>query len=127
MGIEDDELYYRRQGFWLRMARERAGKSQEGAAKQIGLVGASKSTISAYERGTKVAPQQVLRTLARWYGVSVDLFLHPDVSADEVIDRRMDQLAGAAGAAERGDWASAAELPPASEDGIAAEPRTRSA
>lgn len=109
------------------MARERAGKSQEGAAKQVGLVGASKSTISAYERGTKVAPQQVLRTLARWYGVSVDLFLHPDVTADEMIDRRMDQLTDASAAAERADWEAAAALPPASEDGTDAELRTQSA
>jgi len=85
---DEDELYYKRQGFWLRMARERAGKNQEGAAIEIGLEASSKSTISGYERGTP-APQPVLRKLARWYKVPIDLFLHPPRTADELIDRRL--------------------------------------
>lgn len=45
-GMPDDETYKRRLGFWLRMARERAGKSQGGAAEYLGFSKKSKSSIS---------------------------------------------------------------------------------
>jgi transcriptional regulator with XRE-family HTH domain len=100
----DDALYFRRQGFWLRMARERAGKSQKGAAVEIGLAETSKSTISDYENGSQIAPQQVLRQLARWYGVPVELFTHPRLTADEVIDAMIDDVARLGTEAEQRDW-----------------------
>jgi transcriptional regulator with XRE-family HTH domain len=124
--MEDDDLYYRRQGFWLRMARERAGKSQEGAAKEVGLAEASKSTISDYERG-KAAPQSVLRKLARWYGAPIELFNSPPILADEVIERLMDELSRGAGAAERRDWDVGLDQDPASDAGTSAELRRHSA
>lgn len=100
----DDRVYYQRQGFWMRMARERAGKSQKGAAQEIGLAESSKSTISDYETGAQVAPQPVLHRLARWYGVPVDLFLHPPATADEVIEKLLDEASRAGESAERRDW-----------------------
>lgn len=103
-GLVDDGIYFKRQGFWLRMARERAGKSQKGAAMHIGLADSSKSTISDYERGEQVTPQPVLRTLARWYAVPVELFLHPPISADELIQAFLDEPSRLAGDAERRDW-----------------------
>lgn len=100
----DDGAYFKRQGWWLRMARERAGKSQSGAAKEIGLAETSKSTISDYENAVQCAPQPVLRVLARWYGVPVDLFQRPPLTADEVIERLLDEASRSGEDAERRDW-----------------------
>ncbi len=118
----DDTIYFRRQGFWLRMARERAGKSQAGAAQTIGLAGASKSTISDYERGEQIAPQAVLRTLARWYGVPVDLFTRPPITSDEVIDRLLDEASRSGEAGERREWAAGEDRGRGDDDGPADEP-----
>lgn len=124
----EDTTYYRRQGFWLRMARERAGKSQKGAALELGMSEKSKSTISDYERGEQVAPQPVLRRLARWYGVPVELFLNPRATADEVIEDRMHDLARRAAAVERLDWEWEGEAPvQASDDESGGGPHTRPA
>lgn len=123
----DDAQYYRRQGFWLRMARERAGKSQAGAAIELGLSEKSKSTISDYENGAQVAPQAALRKLARWYEVPVDLFQNPPATADEVIDARMDELTRRAADAERADWELEQGRSPASGGASGDEPGTRSA
>ncbi len=100
----DDDLFYRRQGFWLRMARERAGKNQSGAAVKIGLEPTSKSTISDYENAVQVAPQPVLRTLARWYAVPIDLFQRPPLTSDEVIQRVIDRAERHAADVEQRDW-----------------------
>lgn len=123
----DDETFYRRQGFWLRMARERAGKSQAGAAQEIGLAAKSKSTISDYERGEQQAPQQVLRTLARWYQVPVDLFTSPGLTAEEMIQARMDELERRAADAERADWNAGEGRGPSSGGGNGAALRKRTA
>jgi transcriptional regulator with XRE-family HTH domain len=123
----DDQLYYQRQGFWLRMARERAGKSQSGAAQEIGLAAASKSTISDYERGAQPAPQQVLRTLARWYAVPVDLFQKPPITSDEVIEARLRELASRAEDAERQDWQEGRDRSQEDDDERPDVPDTRSA
>ncbi len=123
----DDDLYYQRQGFWLRMARERAGKNQAGAAVEIGLEAASKSTISDYENAKQIAPQPVLRTLARWYGVPVDLFLHPPVTSDEVIEFTIDQVASLAGDVERRDWEAGRDRSREADDEPGAEPDRQSA
>lgn len=123
----DDMQYYRRQGFWLRMSRERAGKNQAGAAEKLGLSKTSKSTVSDYENGTQVAPQPVLRKLARFYAVPVELFLDPPPTAEEMIEARMAELADGAADAERRDWAAGRGPSPASEHGSDAEPDRRSA
>lgn len=125
--MDDDGLFYRRQGFWLRMARERAGKSQEGAAVEIGLSKASKSTISDYENAMTEAPQKALRTLARWYDVPVDLFNRPPMTADEVIDQLADRLSRDAAAAERVDWEAERDQAPASDAEADVAPGRRSA
>lgn len=49
-GMSDDAQHQIRQGFWLRMARERAGKSQAGAAEYLGLAKTSKSTIGGLDQ-----------------------------------------------------------------------------
>lgn len=85
----DEQLYQRRQGYWLRVARERAGKSQQGAAEYIGLSSSSKSSISDYERGETPVPMLALRRLAKWYGVPLRLFTEPDLTAEEQLEERL--------------------------------------
>jgi transcriptional regulator with XRE-family HTH domain len=85
-GMSDDVEHQRRQGFWLRMARERAGKSQAGAAEYLGLSKASKSTISDYENGVTEVPQRYLRRLAGWYGVPLRTFTEPERTAFDRLD-----------------------------------------
>ena len=83
----DDAIYRTRQGFWLRMARERAGKSQAGAATHLELSAASKSTISDYENGVTEVPLRYLRRLAQWYGVPLKTFTEPAETAFDQLDQ----------------------------------------
>lgn len=86
MAEADEAQYQRRQGFWLRMSRERAGKSQQGAAEHLGLSTKSKSTISDYENGVTAVPLKSLRRLAAWYGVPLEVFTHPRPTIEEQLD-----------------------------------------
>src|SRR4051812_20744375 len=97
---DDDATYNRRLGFWLRMARERAGKSQAGAAEVIGLAPSSKSTVSDWENGTRPPRLNQLRRLAAFYGVPLELFTDPQPTPEE----RIDEIVRLAGDAERRDW-----------------------
>lgn len=89
-----DEQHRVRQGFWLRVAREAAGKNQLGAAHHVGL--STKSAMSDYENGRTQVPQDKLRKLARWYGWPLILFTEPAPTALEDAQERMADLARAA-------------------------------
>jgi len=89
-----DEQHRKRQGFWLRVAREASGKNQLGAARHVGLT--SKAAISAYESGTTQVPQDKLRKLARFYGWPLVIFTEPDPTAAEQAQERIARLARAA-------------------------------
>lgn len=101
----DDDTFQHRQGFWLRMARERAGKSQAGAARFLGLSENSKSSVSDYETGVTPPSLKTLRRLARWYGVPLDVFTEPGPTAFE----RLDELAGDAAALALEDQGTVAD------------------
>lgn len=111
--MPDDDLYAKRLGFWLRMARERAGKSQAGAAEYLGFSTKSKSTISDYENGVTVPSLRVLRRLASWYAVPLQVFTNPEPTFEE----RLDAIVLEASAEERAGWAEEQEALRASEDG----------
>src|SRR3954462_8023036 len=112
---EEDEIYQRRMGFWLRMARERSGKSQEGAAEKLGLSPKSKSTISDYENGRTPVPIRTLRRLADWYGVPLEVFTRPEKMPEE----RLDELVHASAALVQQDLEVEQVEHPGSEDGRA--------
>jgi len=121
--VTDDATYRRRLGFWLRAARERAGKSQAGAAEFLGFSPKSKSTISDYENGVTVPSILVLRKLAAWYRVPIEVFTDPPPTPEE----RLDEIARAAVAEGRADWEAAAERGREVDAAPAATPRRRSA
>lgn len=121
--MPDDEIYAKRLGFWLRMARERAGKSQAGAAEYLGFSSRSKSTISDYENGVTVPSLKVLRRLAAWYGVPLTVFIDPQPTIEE----QLDEIVRLAGGAEREDWAAGLDRGREDGDGPAAAPGRRSA
>ena len=94
MGNPDDETHRKRQGFWLRMAREAKGINQQGAADLLGLK--TKSAISDYENGVTEVPQSRLRRLADLYGWPLVIFTEPEPTAEEQAQERMAALARAA-------------------------------
>lgn len=91
---DKDAQYRKRQGFWLRMARESRGLSQEGAAREVGLK--TKSALSDYETGVTEPPQSRLRALAALYGWDLEIFIDPDLTAEEMAQERMSRKARAA-------------------------------
>ncbi len=95
--MPDDSIYNRRLGFWLRMARERAGKSQAGAAQHLNLSASSKSTVSDWENGARPPKLNQLRRLAEYYGVPLVVFTDPEPTPEE----RIDEIVRLAGVAER--------------------------
>jgi transcriptional regulator with XRE-family HTH domain len=123
---DSDALYRKRQGFWLRMAREAAGYNQAGAAEKLGLK--TKSAISDYETGTTEAPQKRLRALAKLYSWDLEIFTDPQPTAEEMAQERMSQKARAAiRVADQVSAEEAAEERPAGGDSPGAEPQRRSA
>lgn len=104
---EELALRSRRRGFWLRIARERANLTQGAAAKALGLSGQSKSTMSAWEAGTREPSPSKLEAMARLYDVQVELFMNPEPTAFERVDERLDEIARLAAQRERRDWESA--------------------
>jgi transcriptional regulator with XRE-family HTH domain len=120
---DDDELYAKRLGFWLRMARERAGKSQAGAADHLGLSKNSKSTISDYENGVTVPAIKALRRLAAWYQVPLEVFTNPEPTVEE----RLDAIVREAGALQHADWEREQAGRPGTEAARDDAPDTRSA
>lgn len=121
--MPDDQTYAKRLGFWLRMARERAGKSQKGAAEHLGFSTKSKSTISDYENGVTVPSLPVLRKLAAWYGVPLSSFTDPEPTPEE----RLDEIVQLAGDAEREGWEAEEGQGPAAGDAPGGGLRTQSA
>jgi transcriptional regulator with XRE-family HTH domain len=124
---QDPALERRRRGFWLRMARERAGLSQQTVAKDLGLSSNSKSTMSAWEAGKREIPTSKLAAMARLYGVPVSRLTDPQLTAFEMIDEWLSAAVAAASALEREDWVQAGEATPGSGDEPGAGPDRRSA
>jgi transcriptional regulator with XRE-family HTH domain len=124
--MTDSELQQRR-GFWMRMARERAGFTQAVAAKELGLSGESKSTLSAWESGSREPRMSYVAKMATLYRVPVDLLMNPPASAYEVIDRRLSLAIADAEALEREDWEAGAAPAPGGAGGPGAALRRRSA
>ena len=122
MAAEDD-LYAKRLGFWLRAARERAGKSQGGAAEFLGFSPKSKSTISDYETGVTVPSLPVLRRLADWYGLPLETFTAPAATPEE----RLDEISRLAGQREQREWDAGRDRGPGAADEPDAGPRRLSA
>lgn len=92
----DPDLEAKRRGFWLKTARERANLSQEAVAKELGLSGRSKSTMSAWENGTREPKLSYLNAMSRLYQVPVSIFVDPDKMASELLEERLSLLARAA-------------------------------
>lgn len=119
----DAERDNKRRGYWLRMARERANYSQATAAEMLGLSNQSKSTMSAWEAGTREPRIRYLKAMAELYGVPLSVFTDPEPTAEE----RLDALVSDAGGLEREDWEAGerGRRPAAGDTGV--EPHRRTA
>jgi transcriptional regulator with XRE-family HTH domain len=127
VAVMDDPELPRRRGFWMRMAREHAGLSQATAANELGLSGRSKSTLSAWEAGTREPKLSYVAKMAGLYGVPVELLTSPPPTAYEVIDRRLALAIADAEALEREDWVKAEAPGPAADGAPGGGLRRRSA
>lgn len=114
-----------RRGFWMRMAREWKGLSQESAAQALGIKASSKSTLSKLEKGQLEPSASLVARMAEIYGVPVELLMHPPASAEEVIERRLAALVRAAAELEREDWAREEGADQGTAPEPPDEPRTR--
>lgn len=117
----------KRRGFWLKVARERANLSQEAVAREIGLSSTSKSTMSAWENGTRDPKLRHLNAMARLYGVPVSVFMDPAPTATELLEARLADLARAAIRLAVADAQAEAQPSPSSDGQPTVQPRTRSA
>jgi len=97
---ENEALHQRRQGWWLKVAREKAGITGQGAAKIAGLKGKTSSSITHWEKGRYAPSQLQLRRLAQGYGVPLSVFTDPKPTDEE----RLDAVIRSASDAERQDW-----------------------
>jgi transcriptional regulator with XRE-family HTH domain len=119
----EDTLYAKRLGFWLRAARERSGKSQQGAAEFLGLSRKSKSSVSDYESGKTIPSLTVLRRLAEWYGVPLSVFTDPAPTPEE----RLDEIVRLSGLREQRDWGEGPGQGPSDGDAPGVGPQRLSA
>lgn len=126
VGEVEEALERRRRGFWLRVARENAGLTQAAAAELIGYRGTSKSSVNAWEDGRRPVPLAKLKALAKLYGVPMELFIDPQPTAHERVER-LQVLAAAALDQEAEDWEAGEDQGPAADDGHGGPPRRRSA
>lgn len=117
----------RRRGFWMRIARERAGVSQDTAAKELGLQASSKSTISKWENGTQEPRMSMLSRVAALYGVPVEFLAAPPMTAHELIDARLSGAVRAGEELERLDWEAGGPPARGGANGRGGVPHTRSA
>lgn len=119
----------RRRGFWMRMARERVNLTQAAAAEALGLSGHSKSTLSAWENGSREPKASYMVRMAELYEIPVEILMTPPApTAYEIIDARLDELRRVAGVLERDDWGTVVEgRGPSGGGGRAVVPGIRSA
>lgn len=111
----------------MRMARERAGITQDAAAIDLGLSGRSKSTLSAWEAGRREPKLSMIARMAVLYGVPVEFLTNPPMTAYELIDERLSDVVRGAEALEREDWEGAEQPAPKADVARGAARRRRPA
>ncbi len=120
----DAAIDNKRRGFWLRIAREAANLTQAAVAEQLELSSQSKSTMSAWEAGTREPKLRYLKAMADLYGVPLEFFTEPEPTAYERIEERLRELAIEALVDESRDWMEAEARGPAAA-GVPVSPRRK--
>lgn len=95
MASPDDELerYRYRRGYWLRMARRRAGRlTLDAVAQLMGYSARSASSIKLWEDGKRDPSDVQLRRIAGVYNVPVEVFTDPDPTDEEHLDAKVTRL-----------------------------------
>jgi transcriptional regulator with XRE-family HTH domain len=92
-GDDDLDRYRYRRGYWLRMARRRAGRlTLETVAKLMEYSERSSSTIKLWEDGKRDPSDVQLRRIAALYNVPVEVFTDPDETDEERLDEKVRRL-----------------------------------
>lgn len=94
MASEDEErLRDRRRGYWLRLARVRAGNpTLKEVAAALGYSLRSQGTISLWEAGKRPPPLRQLERIAALYDVPVEVFMDPEETDIERLERRISDI-----------------------------------
>lgn len=81
---EEAAIVRRRRGWWLRVARERAGMTQSAVAHELGL--RTGTAVVHWENGDRDPSVLQLTALADLYGMTLDFFSRPPVTDEEWLD-----------------------------------------
>lgn len=86
----EERLRAQRRGYWLRLARIRAGNpTLQEVAKALGYSLRSQGTISQWESGRREPAIRQLERLAALYDVPVEIFVDPDETDMDRLERRI--------------------------------------
>lgn len=87
MATQDEERQRSRRGYWLRLARRRAGLTLKQVAVDMGYSLRSQTTIKLWEDGKRDPSDIQLAKIAGVYGAPVELFYKPAETDEERFDR----------------------------------------
>lgn len=87
---EDERVRAQRRGYWLRIARVRAGNPPlKEVAEALGYSQRSQGTISLWESGAREPSLRQLERLAVLYDVPVEVFVDPEETDIERLEHRV--------------------------------------
>lgn len=92
MASDDVEVYRRRRGYWLRMARRRAGLTLEAVAELMEYSKRSSSTFKRWEDAERDPSDVQLQRMARVLDVPVELFTDPDPTDEERMEAKIERV-----------------------------------
>ena len=81
-----DPAHARRRGYWLRLARNRAGLTLKQVAVEMGYALRSQTTIRLWEEGERDPSDVQLSKIAKVYKVPVDIFIRPRETDGDRLD-----------------------------------------
>jgi transcriptional regulator with XRE-family HTH domain len=96
MAPEDEQRQRTRRGYWLRVARRRAGLTLKQVAVAMDYSLRSQTTIKKWEDGERDPSDIQLAKLAAVYGAPVELFYKPAVTDEERFDQWVREALAAA-------------------------------
>lgn len=130
MPTEEELAQQRRRRSWWIAAARRADPRRPtlaAVARAVGLKPNSASTVSDWENDIGGGPSvEQLHRLAAFYGIPVAVFMEPEPTEQEHLDR-LRMLASDALELERGDWEEGEAQGPSAGGGPNVQPRRRSA
>lgn len=89
MPEDDITTYRRRRGYWLRVARRRAGLTLAAVAELMEYSKRSSSTIKRWEDGERDPSDVQIQRVSRVLGVPAEVFTDPDETDEERLEAKI--------------------------------------